>query len=166
LFSLTCLIPTSNSYYLVFTYAPIFSLGISLVSLFKKRDKVNYLIPLFLLAFIFIKFGLLLLVILFITSIIILTFTIEVKPLFFLGKISYSLYLTHSLIQIITAGLLKRLFIKPLTNELLFLLVEIAVAILTGYIFYLLIEKPSKIVSKNIKYTSDDLTVSAINIPD
>jgi len=57
LFSLMCLIPFTNSCYLVINYAPIFSLGIALISFYQKSDWSNSILPLIFLSLILYKFG-------------------------------------------------------------------------------------------------------------
>ena len=72
--------------------------------------------------------------------------------MFLLGKISYSLYLTHSLAFIIVRGLLKQLHFNLSKNPALWLCIEVTAAILVAWLFYYLIEKPSLKLSKKIKY--------------
>jgi peptidoglycan/LPS O-acetylase OafA/YrhL len=166
LFSLCSLIPFSNSYYLVFNYAAIFSLGISLVMLYQNRSLQNILLPVFLLILVAFKFGSLIFILLLISSLAIFYFTLIIKPLAFLGDISYSLYLIHPLTFIVFTGTAKRLHIDLNHYKLLWLIVEVSIASLSAYIFYLLIEKPSLRLSKHIFYkkTKGSLTQSHLNL--
>ncbi len=152
LFSLTCLIPFTNSYYLVFNYAPIFSLGIALVSFYQKRNWSNCILPLIFLSLILYKFGWPILVLLVLSMLILFLVSAHIKPLAFLGQISYSLYLTHGLLFIVLVGMLKRLHFNPQQNQLLWLFVEMLFALLAASIFYFLIEKPSLKLSKLVFY--------------
>jgi len=163
-FCFSCLIPFSNPYYLVFSYAPIFALGISLVTFYQKRDWINCILPISFLIIIAFRFGLPVFVLLSFTCLIILYFNLVIKPLAFLGDISYSLYLTHVLTFIVFSGLLKRL---PITlNAWILLFIEISFAITFAYIFYLLIEKPSQQLSKRIFYkkSKGSLTQARLNL--
>jgi exopolysaccharide production protein ExoZ len=149
-FCFSCLIPFSNSYYIVFSYAPLFALGISLVTFYQKRNRINIIMPIFFLIVIAVKFGVPVFILLLFTCIVILYFKLAIKPLAFLGEISYSLYLTHGITFIVFSGLLKRLSIT--LNPWMRLFIEIPVAIAFAYIFYLLIEKPSQHLSKRVFY--------------
>jgi len=152
LFSLTTLIPFSNSYYLIFNYAPIFATGISLINFYKKRNWSNSMLPFFLLVLVGYKFGLITLILLVASSCVLLYFTTFIKPFFFLGAISYSLYLTHDLVLVVTGGILKRLQVDTNQNSLFWLLFEVLSAILVAYVFYILVEKRSLKWSKRIFY--------------
>ncbi|HEY4326396.1 MAG TPA: acyltransferase [Mucilaginibacter sp.] len=166
LFSLSSLIPFSNSYYLVFTYAPIFALGISLVTLYQKRSWLNTALPIFLLSMIAFKFGASIFILLLFSCIAIFYFNLVIKPLSFLGDISYSLYLTHPLTFIVFTGTAKRLHFDLNSYLLFWLFIELSLAILFAYIFYLLIEKPSLRLSKHIFYkkTKDSLTQTHLSL--
>jgi exopolysaccharide production protein ExoZ len=154
LFGLSCLIPLPNSYYLIFTYAPIFCLGISLIELYKSRVSVNLLLPCFLLILIFYKFGAAIFVLLTISSFVVFFLKIAIKPLEFLGNISYSLYLTHVLVLFAFAGIVKNHGIKTSSDPLFWLCIEVLLAILFAYLFYLFIERPSLRLSKRFFYNS------------
>ena len=70
---------------------------------------------------------------------------LQVKPLLFLGKISYSLYLTHWLVIQVFMDNYTQLF-APLNNEVnelfVFLAVTTILSLVFATIFYYLIEKP------------------------
>lgn len=79
------------------------------------------------------------------------------KGLIFLGKISYSLYLTHFfisafLVDSLTARGMSGNNIARILSSLFILIVCISFA----YIFYLLIEKPSQAWASKIKYRSSE----------
>lgn len=152
IFSLTCFIPIPNAFYLVFTYAPIFALGIALVSFYQNKKWVNIILPLFFLGIIVYQFGLAIFILLVISSLVMLFFKLLIKPLVFLGNISYSLYLTHYPTLLVLQGLLKRLHVDSNNNQLICLFVEVLAACFVAYLFYLLIEKPSIRLSKRIFY--------------
>jgi peptidoglycan/LPS O-acetylase OafA/YrhL len=65
----------------------------------------------------------------------------------FLGNISYSLYLTHIPLSIITIRLLSPLF----HNAILIAIVCLCISVLFAYLFYLIIEIPALKLSKSIK---------------
>lgn len=152
IFSLTCFIPLPKSYYLLFTYAPIFALGISLVRFYQNRHWKNIILPSLLAFFIGYRFGLSIFSLLVISSFIVLYFKTSSKPLAFLGDISYSLYLIHSLVLILFVGLGKRLHFDLGHHQLFWLLLEVSTAIAFAFVFYILVEKPSLAMSKHIFY--------------
>jgi exopolysaccharide production protein ExoZ len=152
LFGLTCFIPFSIGYYLVFNYAPIFALGISLVGFYRNRNWLNIILPILLLCLIAYKFGITIFILLTICSIAILSIKIFIRSLSFLGNISYSLYLIHGLVLIVFLGVVKRFHADLNQNQLLWLFIEVSIAIISGYLFYLLIERPSLRLSKWIFY--------------
>ncbi|MDB4926769.1 acyltransferase [Mucilaginibacter sp.] len=149
-FSSTCFIPFSNSYFLVFTYAPIFALGISLIDFYQVRRPVYIVLPILLIGLVLYKFGLTISILLVISSLIVLYFKLVIKQLSFLGDISYSLYLIHPLVLFTILGILKKLHINITTNRYLWVFCEIVIAICVAYLFYILIEKPSQKLSKRI----------------
>jgi exopolysaccharide production protein ExoZ len=166
IFSLSSLIHFSNSYYLVFNYAAIFSLGISLVTLYKNSSWKNIMLPLLFLILIALKFGMAIFILLLLSSFAIFYFNLIIKPLSFLGDISYSLYLIHPLTFIVFIGTAKRLHFDLNHYKLFWLTVEVLVAILSSYFFYLIIEKPSLRLSKHIFYkkTKGSLMQSHLNL--
>ena len=151
-FALSCLIPLPKAYYVVFTYAPIFALGISLVQFYQNWHWKNIVLPLLIACFIGYRFGLSILALLVISSFIVLYFKTSVKPLIFLGDISYSLYLIHSLVMILFVGFGKRHHFDFEHYQLFWLLLEVSIAVLCAYLFYILIEKPSLAMSKRVFY--------------
>lgn len=152
IFSLTCLIPFGNSYYLVLSYAPIFALGISLFIFYKEGKWTNVILPFVLLGLIEYKFGLDVAMLLLFSSSIIFLLKVLLKPLIFFGNISYSLYLTHSLCLIVFLGLAKKVNVNLGQNQLWWLFIEVSIAVLIAYLFYYLIERPSMILSKHFFY--------------
>jgi exopolysaccharide production protein ExoZ len=152
LFSLTSFIPFPNNNILVFHYAPIFALGISLLSFYFKKKLYNAVLPLLLLILIGYKFGASIFFLLMTTCLIILTFKVVLRPLEILGDISYSLYLTHPLVFIVFLGVVKRFHVDIDNNQFLLLLVGVLTAVLFAYLFFVGIEKPSIRLSKRIFY--------------
>ena len=165
IFCLTYLIPLPNSYYLVFTYAPMFALGISLVNFYQNRNWVNSIVPAFVLLLIGVEFGVVTFILLLVSCIVILYFNRVIKSLTFLGDISYSLYLTHSLTFVVFTGIVKKLHANLDHNQLLWLFIEIVVAIGFAYVIYVLIESPSLRLSKRIFYKrKKHLPVNTVSI--
>ena len=150
-FSLTCLILPSKPYSFIFHYAPIFALGIALNAFYHKRNLIKALLPLALLVFIAYQFSITIFVLLGVSSLILLFFQSIVKQLSFLGDISYSLYLTHSLTLIVMLGIFKRLQINTEQHHGFWLITEVSIALSVAYLFYVLIEKPTTKLSKRIK---------------
>ena len=146
------LVPVPNSDNIIFTYSPIFSLGISLVYFYKQRNLMNGLLPMCLLPLIWYKFGPGILCLLLISCIVILFFKIRIKPLNSLGNISYSLYLTHYLTMAVVLIAMNHLHVVVANHQLLCLLCEVPIACAAANIFYWLIEKPSIMLSKRINY--------------
>jgi peptidoglycan/LPS O-acetylase OafA/YrhL len=151
-FSFTCFFQFSNSYYLVITYAPIFALGISLVTFYSDRNPRNLILPAIIFLLIAFKFGWLICSLLLVSSLIILYFDVIIRPLLLLGDISYSLYLTHGLTFILFVGFGKRLNFEFHHCKLVWLIIEVIIAIAIAYVFYILIEKPSLQFSKRVSY--------------
>ena len=65
------------------------------------------------------------------------------RPIQYLGRISYSLYLTHTLILQIMAGVFLRLRVAPVLHSIPAYLLMIALPIGCAEIFYRAVEKPS-----------------------
>ena len=75
-----------------------------------------------------------------------------IKPLVFLGTISYSLYLIHTPIG--SDGIINFMqhFIHSQTGRIWLMFLTIPVVIFFSWIFYRVIEKPSKDLTKKIRY--------------
>ena len=151
IFSLGVLLPDAG---LLPFYLPIFMLG---VLLFLKKtslisDPEFYLMSAVCLVIIFMKhdtgsFGFSLA-----TYLIILYFShIKSKIGDFLGEISYSLYLFHSLTGMVVLNYFSHFVQSPLLKTVI-LLVAVGVAIVCSYITYRLIEYPTKRWSSRIRY--------------
>jgi exopolysaccharide production protein ExoZ len=155
-FALTSFIPFTIGYSLVFNYAAIFALGISLVNLYNKEKNAaawyHYVFPLLFLLVAGYQFGLAIALFLLLSAGILLFVKSDFRPLNFLGNISYSLYLTHSLVFLVVTSLLKKLQFDLGKTQLLWLALEVALAIIIAYGFYLLVEKPSLRLSKKVFY--------------
>lgn len=152
LFSLTAFIPFKNSAYLLTTYAPIFALGIAAMHFQQSKSKWYLMVMLFCAIMIYSFDGPLVLALLGASILVIYLFNYKVAVFNFLGKISYSLYLIHSLVLIYTVGITKKIVPNYSDYELPFFFFSIAMAIAVAYLFYLLVEKPSIALSKKIVY--------------
>ena len=151
---LSSFIPFSNVYYLVFNYGAIFALGISLVSVFNSITWSNWPLPTLFLSMIWLNFGFPIVALLAVSVIVLLFVKVHLSLLYHLGNISYSLYLIHSLMFIFTVGVLKRLNFDLQKNQLMALTIEVLLAVVAAFMFYLLIELPSLRMSKKIFYKS------------
>ncbi|TSD65882.1 acyltransferase [Inquilinus sp. KBS0705] len=152
LFSLLGFANWPNGYYLVFNYAPIFAAGIALVSLYQDRNWLNASLVVIFLLFTERKFGIPVFVLLSTACLLILFLKQKIKPLSFLGDISYSLYLTHTLIFALLAIIQNKFHLTVSDYPLLLLFLETIIAIFFAYVFYMLIERPSLYYSKKIFY--------------
>ena len=149
-FSCTCFIYFSKAYYLVFNYAPIFALGISLIAFYQNRKPIKLLLPILLLILIAYKFSLPISILLLASCVVILYFKMTIRPLAFFGDISYSLYLTHGLTLTVFLGIAKRLNVNLNHFQFFWLIIEVSIAVAMSYLFFLLIEKPSLRLSKGL----------------
>jgi len=88
----------------------------------------------------------------FIGFIFILFIDFRTKATDFLGKISYSLYLIHSIVFQVIYSIFKRLidFSIPWTLEIFTFFIILPIAILLSYLFYLWIELPSIRMTKKL----------------
>lgn len=143
-----------NSWYFFPTWAPFFGVGM-LVFLLKSRKISNiecYLSFTIILCFVYLKYTNLLFLVCLITTIFLL-FCNSAKHspvLVFAGKISYSLYLIHLPIILITGQMLHDCnFSKKFPNFSVIIL--ILSAIFGSILFYFLFEKPSLSWTKKLK---------------
>jgi exopolysaccharide production protein ExoZ len=141
-----------NGYYLVLNYSTIFSAGIWLVYLYRQPSWFNRIVTGFFLVLAERRFGIPIFILLSCCCLIILYSKQIIKPLSFLGDISYSLYLTHTLIFAILLKVVVKFNLHTDNYALLWLFIETIIAIMAAYCFYLLIEKPSLRLSKRIFY--------------
>lgn len=151
LFSSTIFLSLPKSYYLLTSYAPIFALGMALLLYNNSKLKVYLLVALICALLIWLKIGLLSLILVIIAGLLINFSNIKLKPLVFLGDISYSLYIIHPLVLIYLLGTFKKLNIQ-FYDDLIKLIVNIAVAIAAAYVLFKIVEKPSISFSKKISY--------------
>jgi len=82
LFSLTSFIPFINPHDLVFTYGPIFALGISLETLYRDKRLVNIALPVIMLVIIGIQFGIPILILLSLSFLAIFFLTLTIRESF------------------------------------------------------------------------------------
>jgi exopolysaccharide production protein ExoZ len=135
---------------LIFSYSSVFALGISFISFYNNRTRLNIILPVLFLCLSAYCLSVTVAAVLLISCFIVMTAKKQAKPLQFFGNISYSLYLTHSFIGEICNGVFKRIAITQF--QLLCFSIELVVAIFFAWLFHLLIEKPSIRLSKNFIY--------------
>lgn len=134
-------------------WASFFGLGIFyILYLFKKYTLYEYLIITALCSVsVYFSLGWIDLLIAFITlSIIHLIPNYKSKIGSFLGNISYSLYLLHSVIGSSFINFMTHRFTEPY-QKFFVVLAGLLISILSAYVFWLLIEKPSQRLSQKIK---------------
>lgn len=148
-FGFCCFIPASNAYYLVTNYAPIFAMGVSLIE-YQESKKYVYILCFVLCGILtYIHFDLIILLLILGSTVTIIINKKKNLILNFLGSISYSLYLIHPLVLLYVSGMVKRFL--PCVNQIVILFIQLLVSLGVSYMFYLLIEKPSLLLSKKIK---------------
>jgi peptidoglycan/LPS O-acetylase OafA/YrhL len=76
---------------------------------------------------------------------------INIPVLHLIGKFSYSLYLTHSLVGSTFINILSH-YSHNAISKVLIVVVGLLISLLGAYLVYIFIEKPSKKISTNIKY--------------
>lgn len=135
---------------LIFNYSSAFALGIAFMIFCNDRTRLNAILPALFICVAAYTLGITTAIVLLICCFAVMLVNMEVKPLYFLGNISYSLYLTHTFVFEVCIGILKRLSIMQ--YQLASFCIELFVAILFAYLFYLLIERPSITLSKNFIY--------------
>ena len=69
----------------------------------------------------------------------------------FFGDISYSLYLFHPLIGGAFVNILSHTYRQPWQKPII-ILIGVVITIISSYIVYRLVEKPTQTLSKKIKY--------------
>ncbi|MHA4808312.1 acyltransferase family protein [Flavitalea flava] len=139
-----------------FYWSPIFLLGINLALV--KMKKINapeyWLVTSLLFSVVFYKLG-------WITGLFALTAVLAIylepvirsRVLDFLGNISYSLYLSHTLIAFAIINLGIR-FTKNMYQKIFFISFAIAGTLLFSYLLYYFVERPAKKWASAIRYRS------------
>lgn len=154
--SLSSLFYFDKAYYCISTYSQVFCVGI-ITYLFKiDRISIKQFFLSLLLFFIIAYLQSTNTIIYFVsitTAIVIAFFNYSNRVLNFIGKISYSLYITHCLIVTIFGYILKRVAMS-LSTKFLFLALELTVAILFAYFFFWLVEERFISISKKIKIST------------
>jgi len=135
---------------LIFNYSSVFALGISFMIFCNNRTRLNAILPVLFICIAAYCLGVTVAVVLLISCFAVMLISKEIIPLYFLGNISYSLYLTHSFIWEVCNGIFKRMAIVQ--YQLICFGLGLLVAILFAWLFYLLIEKPSIRLSKKFIY--------------
>jgi len=135
---------------LIFNYSAIFALGISFMMFCENRTNLNAILPVLFLCLIAFCHGITIAIVLLVACIAVMLANKKIKPLYFLGNISYSLYLTHAFVWEICTGIFKRIAI--IQYQLICFSIGLVIAILFAWLFYLLIERPSIRLSKKFIY--------------
>lgn len=158
IFLLFCSLLTSITSLQVFFYFSLFGIGIACSAFIHKRISLTELALLILvncaiaslLQFEFQK-----LVVGVITACIIIYNAdwSKLRILNFLGQISFSLYLLHMPLAVKTIRFFSQILGNKINYEYLFILTFI-ICLVASYIFYIIIEKPTQLLSKKIKYNS------------
>ncbi len=135
-------------------YSALFLAGISWSFYYLKKIKaLEFAIVLFLSGIVvYYKLGHIEAFIAIITILIVQTFnSFSLKGLNFFGNISYSLYLLHPLVGATIINILSHSFFQPWQKPLV-IAFGLLVTIFSSYIMYLLIEKPTQLLSKRLTY--------------
>ena len=135
---------------LILNYSAIFALGISFIMFCGNRTRLNAILPALFLCLVAFCHGITIALVLLVACVAVMLANEQIKPLYFLGNISYSLYLTHSFVWEICNGIFKRLAIEQ--YQLMCFGIALIIAVLFAWLFYLLVERPSIRLSKNFIY--------------
>jgi len=141
-----------KSYYCISTYSPVFCIGI-ITHCFKvgELSSIQFFLSLFI--FCVIEYlqsnGLTIPAISVVTALIIAYSNYSNPVLNFIGKISYSLYITHGLIVTIFGFIAKR-YLMNIGTKFLFLSIELLVACAIAYLFYSIVEERFIGISKKL----------------
>lgn len=135
-------------------WLPVFMLGIILF-LFKAKfigQKEYYLISFLLICFCFYKYPIASVVFSLIPVVLILFFSnIKLIGFDFFGKMSYSIYLVHPLIGASFINILSHT-VNSNIGKVAVIMSGIIITLISSYIMYRIIEKPSKKLSASVKY--------------
>jgi len=150
LFAFSSIIITSNS--LVFHYAPVFAQGIVLFLI--KTDKIEVVwgsILIFIFSLLTIYTNGFAISFFSLFAIFVIAFlNINIKIFNKLGNVSYSLYLIHGLVGGNIIYFLYR-YIDNYYLKLVLILFAILISLISAYIYWKIVENPSKKISKKIK---------------
>ncbi|WP_368045683.1 acyltransferase family protein [Mucilaginibacter sp. BT774] len=135
---------------LILNYTSIFALGISFMVFYNNRTLHNIVLPIIFITLILYRHGFATAAVLLISSVAVIFVNFRLNALYFLGNISYSLYLTHFLVFEICNGIFKRMGIIHL--QFLCFSMELVVAILFAWLFYIFFERPAIRLSKSFIY--------------
>lgn len=144
-------IPLTNNFFPF--WAPYFLIGIT-YALFRK-NKIQalelWIVYLTLSPIIFYFLGFVDLLIAFVTLMIIHFMTnAQTKVTLFLGKISYSLYLLHSIIGAAFINFMSHRYTAPI-EKVVVVLIGFAISVFSAYLLYRYVEKPTHNFAKKIK---------------
>lgn len=150
LISLVCMLLKVNIRELIFTYLYDFAVGYIVFQYFIKKISLKTAVICLVAFCIIIAFRVSILTgfVPAVTGLTILLLNKKVPSLFlFLGNISYSLYLTHTLVMPIYLRFIK----NYVSNQAFLCVTAILISIIFAYIFYIVIEKPALKFSKKVK---------------
>jgi peptidoglycan/LPS O-acetylase OafA/YrhL len=150
LISLACMLLKVNIRELIFTYLYDFAAGYIVFQYFIKKISLKTAVICLIAFCIVIAFKVSILTGFIPAATALTTLLLNKKiPAFFLllGNISYSLYLTHTVVMRLYLGFIKHY----VSNQVFLCVTSILVSIIFAYIFYILIEKPVLKFSKKIK---------------
>jgi peptidoglycan/LPS O-acetylase OafA/YrhL len=135
-------------------WLPVFLLGVTLF-LYKSKliiHKEYYIISALILGFCFYKYPTISVLYTIIPIVFILFFSgLKIKGLNFLGKMSYSIYLIHPLIGASFINILSH-SVNSFIGKVFVMLGGILITLISSYLMYLIVEKPSRKLSSSIKY--------------
>lgn len=151
--SLSSLFHFNKAYYCISTYSSVFCIGIVTYCLkIAKLSSSQFFLALF--VFFGIEYlqsnGLIVPIVSVITALVITYSNYSNSVLNFIGKISYSLYITHGLIVTIFGFIVKR-YVMSVGMKFIFLSVELLVACAFAYLFYWVVEERFIRIAKTIK---------------
>ena len=140
--------------YFLCAWLPVFFLGIILslykINLIKKNE--FYIVTFLMLIFCLFRYEFGVVIFSFIAIIFILHWSdLKIIGLHFLGKFSYSIYLIHPILGASLVNMLSHKLVSD-SGKIIAILSGILFTIITSYINYLLVERPSKNMSASIKY--------------
>lgn len=136
-------------------WLPVFYIGI-VIFLFKikKINKIEFYLTAFVLfSFSFYHYHFGSVIYMLIAAVAILHYSqYKIYVLNYLGKMSYSIYLVHLPIGLTLMNIMTHSFSNTFSGKIFVLLSGFVVTLISSYIMYLLVEKPSKKLSSSVKY--------------
>jgi peptidoglycan/LPS O-acetylase OafA/YrhL len=152
-FGASYFISFTNGYYLLNTYALYFAFGMAAFQYQYSLNKIFIFLMILFWGLIIYSSGWLIGLIMILSILVVFFASKKNFYLNFLGKISYSLYLTHPLVLIYSHGIIKKVWPSLLHFEIGRLIVYVVIAIVAASGFYFIIERPSISLSKKINFS-------------